>query len=279
MPSSAKDIMSQKMEDATHCEPTAKTQKNSMKSKTAAPNAAKTSAEHTHLGLDMPPLAANKAAKGPRIQLDQQPYVAGKMKPKKTKRNVAIGAAVLGGLAAGAYALYKKGENPTDATKAKGVGNTLAALLPKGQAVTIRKRQEVDAKSSVVYAEWRKLENLPNILTHLKEVKVLDEKRSLWTAKGPAGTEVNWYANITEDEPGRAISWKAEEKADVPNSGRILFSETPKGKTLIEVTLTYQPPAGSVGQAIAAAFGENPEKQITDDLKNFKQSIESRITA
>ena len=125
-----------------------------------------------------------------------------------------------------------------------------------------------------MYAEWRKLENLPNILSHLKEVKVLDEKRSLWTAKGPAGTEVNWYANITEDEPGRAISWQAEEKADVPNSGRILFSETPQGKTLIEVTLTYQPPAGAVGQAIAAAFGENPEKQITDDLKNFKKSIE-----
>ncbi len=265
MPSSAKDIMSKKMEDATNCAPATKATQ------------PKTKAAHTDLGLDMPPLAANKPAKGPRIQPDQQPYVEGKMKPKKTKRNVAIGAAVLGGLAAGAYALYKNGENADGS--AKPVGNTLAALLPKGQAVTIRKRQEVDAKSSVVYAEWRKLENLPTILSHLKEVKVVDEKRSLWTAKGPAGTEVNWYANITEDEPGRAISWQAEEKADVPNSGRILFSETPQGKTLIEVTLTYQPPAGAVGQAIAAAFGENPEKQITDDLKNFKKSIEGRVAA
>lgn len=278
MPSSAKEILAQKMEEATNCEPNTSSRK-------AKKGSDKIVAEHTHVGLDMPPLRTGAPTKGPRVRMDQEPYTQGKMTSSKKGRNLAVGAVVLGGLAAGAYALYK-GLGDTDATAGKkekkarkSAGNTLAALLPKGEAVTIRRRQEVDAKSSQVYAEWRKLENLPNILTHLKEVKVLDEKRSLWTAKGPVGTSVNWYANITEDVPGRLIAWKAEEKADVPNSGRISFSETPQGKTLIEVTLTYQPPAGAVGQAIATAFGENPEKQIKDDLKNFAKSIEKKVAA
>ena len=258
MPSSAKNIVANKIEAGT-------------------PPENQPGRPATDLGMDMPPVTVG--APTTRSRYTEQPYVQGQAKPKR-KRKVALGAAILGGIAAGAYALYKNSSSGSSAHQPQqSAGNTLAALLPKGQAVTIRKRQEVAAKSSAVYAEWRKLENLPNILSHLKEVEVLNETRSKWTAKGPAGTEVNWFANITEDEPGRALAWRAEEKADVPNSGRILFSETPKGNTLIEVTLTYQPPAGSIGQAVAAAFGENPEKQISDDLKNFAETIESRTAA
>ena len=258
MPSSAKNIVARKIEANT-------------------PRENQPGRPATDLGMDMPPVTAGAPVAHGRYS--EQPYTQGQAKPKR-KRKVALGAAILGGLAAGAYALYKgSGSAPAGGSPQKSAGNTLAALLPKGQAVTIRKRQEVEAKSSVVYAEWRKLENLPTILSHLKEVEVLNETRSKWTAKGPAGTEVNWFATITEDEPGRALAWRAEDKADVPNSGRILFSETPKGNTLIEVTLTYQPPAGSIGQAVAAAFGENPEKQISDDLKNFADTIEERVGA
>ena len=259
MPSSAKNIVARKIETGT-------------------PPENQPGRPATDLGMDMPPVTVGAPTTHARYA--DKPYTQGQAKPKR-KRKVALGAAILGGLAAGAYALYKNSGTSGSSTGGtqQSAGNTLAALLPKGQAVTIRKRQEVEAKSSVVYAEWRKLENLPTILTHLKEVEVLNETRSKWTAKGPAGTEVNWFANITEDEPGRALAWRAEEKADVPNSGRILFSETPKGNTLIEVTLTYQPPAGSIGQAVAAAFGENPEKQISDDLKNFAETIESRVSA
>ena len=277
MPSSAKNVLAQKMEDATNCEPATAATRNPAAAKATQANPTPANTSRTDLGLDMPPVTS-KASTHKRYS--DQPYTQN-MGPKKRKRKVALGAAILGGIAAGAYALYKSNGSAGSSAgqPQKSAGNTLAALLPKGQAVTIRKRQEVKAKSSVVYAEWRKLENLPNILSHLKEVEVLSETRSKWTAKGPAGTEVNWFANITEDEPGRALAWRAEDKADVPNSGRILFSETPKGNTLIEVTLTYQPPAGSIGQAVAAAFGENPEQQITDDLKNFAQTVESRVSA
>jgi len=186
--------------------------------------------------------------------------------------NSLIAGLVIGGLAAGAYALYRSNLLQRDSM----LGRSIAGMLPDGEPITIRKRRTVKVKPSVLYAEWRKLENLPMILSHLKAVEVLDDDRSYWTAKGPAGLEVSWIAEITEDEPGRAISWEAEADADVPNSGRITFNEKPNGDTLIDVRVTYQPPAGEIGRRIAKAFGENPLQQIEDDLTRFKNAMEVR---
>jgi hypothetical protein len=40
------------------------------------------------------------------------------------------------------------------------------------------------------------------------------------------------------------------------------------------VTLEYAPPAGGAGAIIARMLGEEPEKQIHDDLRRFKQIME-----
>ena len=257
MPTNAEKLVAQQLEDNTNCAPA-------------------TTTPRTDLGADMPPVRLSGSNSTRNVRLDATPATQGQMTKSSTTKKVLTGAAILGGLAAGAYALYKSNSGNTGN---KSVGNSIAGWLPNGEPITIRKRRTVRAKSSAVYAEWRKLENLPNILTHLKEVKVLDDGRSYWEAKGPAGTSVSWYATITEDEPGRAISWQAEEQAEVPNSGRIVFSEKPNGDTLIEVRLTYQPPAGDLGRAVAAAFGENPAKQIEDDLTNFKFAMEEKVNA
>ena len=262
MPSSAENVMSQKLEANTNCSPNIAGQ------------------QPTDLNTGLPPTRYSGQPAGPRVRMDAGPYTEGQMTGSRTRgRNVAIGAAVLGGLAAGAYALYKQAQKSNAAGGNRAASNSIAGWLPNGEPVTIRKRRTVRAKSSQVYAEWRQLENLPNILTHLNSVEVIDQTRSRWCAKGPVGTEVCWFANITEDEPGRAISWQAEADADVPNSGRIVFSEKPNGDTLIEVRLTYQPPAGELGRAVAAAFGENPAQQIEDDLTNFKFAMEEKAGA
>ena len=255
MPTNAEKLVAKQLEDNTDCAPTGRRL-------------------NTDLGADMPPTTIGQR-KGRRVRVHATPHTEGQMTKKRSTGKTFLGAALLGGLAAGAYALFKSSQgNPR-------VGNSVAGWLPNGEPITIRKRRTIRAKSSAVYAEWRKLENLPNILSHLEKVEVVegDGERSLWTAKGPAGTSVSWYATITEDEPGRAISWQAEKEAEVPNSGRIVFAEKPDGDTLIEVRLTYQPPAGELGRSIAAAFGENPAKQIEDDLTNFKFYMEDKAGA
>jgi uncharacterized membrane protein len=107
-------------------------------------------------------------------------------------------------------------------------------------------------------------------------VKSISNRRSHWTANAPAGTIVEWDAEITEDSPNRLIAWRSLEGSDVENSGSIIIEKAPGGRvTLVKVAIDYNPPAGVVGATIAKLFGEEPGQQIADDLRRFKQVMET----
>ena len=137
-------------------------------------------------------------------------------------------------------------------------------------SVTVRRPPES------VYAYWRDFENLPTFMRHLESVSDGDNGVSTWVAKAPLRRTVKWEAEITGDEPARRISWKSRPKADVDNSGTVHFAPTHDGTgTELRVTLHYDLPAGAVGRAIAKLWGEEPEQQVRDDLRRFKQIMET----
>jgi uncharacterized membrane protein len=45
--------------------------------------------------------------------------------------------------------------------------------------------------------------------------------------------------------------------------------------TEIHVELSYDPPAGAAGALVAKLFGEEPGQQVRDDLRRFKQVVET----
>ena len=45
--------------------------------------------------------------------------------------------------------------------------------------------------------------------------------------------------------------------------------------TEVRVKLQYDPPAGKLGAAVASMLGEDPQQQIAEDLRVFKQLLES----
>ena len=127
-----------------------------------------------------------------------------------------------------------------------------------------------------LYDYWRKLENLPRVLQHLESVKELDNRRSHWKAKAPAGTSVEWDAEIINDVPGEVIAWRSLAGASVPNAGAVTFREAPGGRgTEIKVNLEYEPPLGKLGVAVAKLFGEEPSVQVREDLRRYKQLMEA----
>lgn len=126
-----------------------------------------------------------------------------------------------------------------------------------------------------VYAFWRQLENLPRFMDHLVCVKVLDARRSHWVAKGPAGIEVEWDAEIINEIPNELLGWRSLEGSEVDNAGSVRFEPQPGGGTMIHVSMQYNPPAGALGAAIASLFGQNPKKQIKEDLQRFKELMET----
>ena len=127
-----------------------------------------------------------------------------------------------------------------------------------------------------LFAFWRRLENLPAFMKHVESVEALDAKRSHWKVRAPGGTTVEWDAEIVEEEPGRLISWRSLPGSEIENGGSVRFRPATGNRgTVVEVTMFYEPPAGNVGAVIAKLFGEEPQLQVREDLRRFKQLTET----
>ncbi|GGM13747.1 SRPBCC family protein [Deinococcus aerophilus] len=174
----------------------------------------------------------------------------------------------LGMAAVGGYLAYRAatGNDPVMAA----VGGGAASSKP----IFVEHSVVIDRPTQAVYDYWRKLENLPHIMSHLESVTELDEKRSRWVAKAPLGTHVEWEAEIVNDKPGQRIGWHSLPGATVDNAGSVQFEELPNGGTRVHVALSYRPPAGPLGAAVAKLFGEEPSQQIAEDLQKFKAAFE-----
>jgi uncharacterized membrane protein len=146
----------------------------------------------------------------------------------------------------------------------------------EGDSNRVNKSIVINSSPEELYQFWRDFENLPRFMHHLESVRVEGEGRSHWVATAPAGTTVEWDAEITEDRPNELIAWRSLEGADVYNRGSVRFERAPGGRgTIVRVEIDYDPPGGRLGAAVAKLFGEEPEQQVGSDLRRFKQVIET----
>jgi uncharacterized membrane protein len=131
-----------------------------------------------------------------------------------------------------------------------------------------------------VYGQWRQLEDLPNFMAHLDSVTTTGPQTSHWRASAPFGRTVEWDAQITTDIPGERLGWQSLDGSAVRNEGEVRFTPAPGGRgaepdTEVHVKLRYSLPAGKLGTALARYFGEDPRQQLDDDLRRFKQVLET----
>jgi uncharacterized membrane protein len=167
------------------------------------------------------------------------------------------------------------GVTVVDVLCAKRLSKSTGKITSSG-AIRVKKSIIINRPVEEVYRFWRDLQNLPRFMNHLESVDLMDETRSRWTAKGPAGKDIQWYAIITDDKPNEKIGWQSVENSDIKNSGTVLFKNAPGNRgTIIRVEVEYFAPGGLLGDAIAMLFGEEPSQQIEDDLRRFKQVIET----
>jgi uncharacterized membrane protein len=147
--------------------------------------------------------------------------------------------------------------------------------IRRGEGVRVDERIVLNRPRHEVYRFWRNFENLPRFMDHLEAVTVLDESRSHWTAKGPAGSRVEWDAEIHNEIPNELIAWRSLEGSEVANAGSVHFSPVENGDTEVRVVLRYDPPAGKLGAKVARLLGEEPSRQVADDLRRLKQVLEA----
>jgi uncharacterized membrane protein len=157
-----------------------------------------------------------------------------------------------------------------------GLRNSENVSVPAGRGIRVEKAVTINRSPEELYSFWRNFENLPRFMNHLESVRVTGEKSSHWVAKAPAGTSVEWDAEVYNSKDNEMIAWRTLENADVASAGSVHFEPAAGGRgTVVRVVLKYDPPAGKLGAFVARLFGENPEQQIDEDLRRFKQLIET----
>lgn len=140
----------------------------------------------------------------------------------------------------------------------------------------------IDKSPQELYSFWRDFKNLPLFMKHLESVTSSDDGRTHWVAKGNGGIggtgdfKVEWDAEIYNEIENEMIAWRSVDDADVVNAGSVRFQTAPRGHgTYVRVALNYNPPAGSVGATLAQLLGTEPGQLIKEELRRFKQLMET----
>lgn len=147
---------------------------------------------------------------------------------------------------------------------------------PIARDVHLETSVNISRQPHEIYHFWRRFENLPRFMKHLESIQELDENRSHWVAKGPAGEIEEWDAEIYNEKENELIAWRSLPGADLVNAGSVRFEPAANGQgTDVKITMNYNIAGGSVTDAVARLLGQSPEQLINDDLQRLKHILES----
>ena len=218
---------------------------------------------------------------------------SGRTKPRAEllQENWAPGTRLLVGTS-GAIALAFPTRDRTVALPSRIIGGMLLAravtnlslrrffgLVRSRRAIRFQKTITVHAPVEQVFEFWSNPENFAKIMEHVQEVKRTGENRFLWTVSGPAGSSISWTSRITQSTPNETLVWRSEPGSVVRSGGIARFQPTEDGATRIHLLMSYNPPAGAIGQALATLFGVRPKSVLDEDLIRVKSLFEHGKTS
>lgn len=135
----------------------------------------------------------------------------------------------------------------------------------------------VEAPVAQVFDYWRTLENLPNFMSNIEEVRGIGNRRTHWRVKGPLGAKLEFDAQTTQEQENQTIAWESLD-GNIETSGEVRFQELGSDRTRVEVSMNYaDPPGGKLGE-VGARLVANPQVMVDQDLQNFKEIMEGRAT-
>jgi uncharacterized membrane protein len=152
-----------------------------------------------------------------------------------------------------------------------------AAVFRASDAVKIERSIVVNRPPAELYALWKDPLNLPQFMDWLEEVHPIDGRHARWKARGPAGTSIEWVAEVINEVPDSLIAWKSVANPDIKNAGSVHFRRQTDGDgTEVRLVFEWVPPGGRAGMAVAKLLGNDPANRITAGLKKFKRLAERR---
>ena len=120
----------------------------------------------------------------------------------------------------------------------------------------------VDRSPEDLFRAWGNFEHLPRFVNQLLRVDKAGDDIWHCSSIGPAGTPVEWDAQVTQDKTSRSIAWRSLEGAPVDHTGSVQFEPAPEGRgTLVHVILDYEPPRGRFVPSLPAFFTRHRESR------------------
>lgn len=141
------------------------------------------------------------------------------------------------------------------------------------RAVDLHKTIRIAAPRAETFAFFSAFENLPKFMSHVREVRRSGDGRWHWIVDGPAGTTVEWDAELSAWIQDQVIAWKTIPGMAVESSGIVRF-EDDGGGTRLDIRLSYNPPGGALAHALVVLLGSDPKRQLDDDLMRLKSLLE-----
>jgi uncharacterized membrane protein len=119
---------------------------------------------------------------------------------------------------------------------------------------------------------WRNVENLPRFMSGVEAVIPTGGNTSHWVVRSLAGLKFEWDAEVFYEVPMEIISWRTLPGSEINHAGSVHFEPLPgKNLTRVRLVMSYEPPAGKVGQAIGNVFGYG---QAQRSLTRFRELME-----
>ena len=135
----------------------------------------------------------------------------------------------------------------------------------------VEKSIDVDVPIRQAYDQWTQFESFPAFMGGVEKITQLDERRTHWVTK-IGGVEREFDAEITEQHPDERVAWKST-SGDTKHAGVVTFHKISDTTTRVMVQIDWEP-SGLVEKA-GAVVGVD-DRQVTADVKKFKEFIESR---
>src|SRR5579864_3994882 len=102
--------------------------------------------------------------------------------------------------------------------------------VPSDEGVKVDKTITINRPVNEVYAFWRRLENLPRFMRHVKSVTERDGLHSHWVVETVGGQTVQWDAELIEQRENEMLSWRSGPGADIGNAGSVWFTPVAGGQ-------------------------------------------------
>jgi uncharacterized membrane protein len=122
-----------------------------------------------------------------------------------------------------------------------------------------------------VYALFTHFNDFPKFMSFIKEVTYKDEQNSHWVADVVGRHQ--WDAVNDGWVDDRQIGWHST--SGLENFGKVTFEPTGNNQTKVVVAISYNPPAGVLGDlGEKAGVGSNFQHALGHDLKHFAELVE-----